>query len=162
MNTEGLVVKWDEGDSKARFVCHTQQELDAAIDWIRNHRPTARIGGHVTYAYAVVGHYCATDANPNTDADDYETALLADTHEEAEEMLSWFPGGRIVPINGAGLDLRKAADLAGDSHYTDAKINAMRLAQLIGDAHQAIVYWKRPNLARRLLQAAYARVEGVR
>lgn len=45
--------------------------------------------------YAVTGHYCPTDANPETDAAEAETTVLCRTREEAEETLLWYPGGRM-------------------------------------------------------------------
>lgn len=48
--------------------------------------------------YVVVGRYCATDANPETDAEDRETAEICESRADAETMLLWYPGGTIIPV----------------------------------------------------------------
>lgn len=48
--------------------------------------------------YVVVGHYCATDENPDTDAEPEETAVVCETREDAEGWLDWYPYGRVVPV----------------------------------------------------------------
>ena len=44
----------------------------------------------------VVGRYCPTDANPETEAADEETREVCATRAEVESLLLWYPGGRIV------------------------------------------------------------------
>ncbi len=46
--------------------------------------------------YVVTGRFCATDANPETDAADEVTSEECATREEAEALLLWYPGGTIT------------------------------------------------------------------
>jgi hypothetical protein len=48
--------------------------------------------------YAVIGRYCPTDANPETEAVEVETRELCVSREEAETLLLWYPGGRIEEV----------------------------------------------------------------
>jgi len=50
--------------------------------------------------YLVRGHYCATDANPDTDAQEKVSEVRCTTLEEAKTMLLWYPGGRIILTDG--------------------------------------------------------------
>lgn len=48
--------------------------------------------------YRVVGHYCPTDCTPFVDSRPEVSEVECATLAEAESMLLWYPGGKIVPV----------------------------------------------------------------
>jgi hypothetical protein len=53
------------------------------------------VGRDQPAGFWVNGHYCPTDCNPETDARPELTVEWADTREEAETLLLWYPDGVI-------------------------------------------------------------------
>lgn len=46
--------------------------------------------------YLVRGNYCPTDANPEKDAQQVVSEVRCQTLAEAQTMLLWYPGGKII------------------------------------------------------------------
>ncbi len=46
--------------------------------------------------FLVIGRYCPTDVNPETDADEDVTYVRCETYDDAENEILWYPGGLIV------------------------------------------------------------------
>jgi len=66
--------------------------------------------------FAVIGHYCPTDANPETERADKISVEFCETLEDAKQMLQWYPGGSIYVPLGEVTRLREALErIASDA-----------------------------------------------
>lgn len=50
----------------------------------------------------VVGHYCPTDRNPETEADEALTAVACRSPGAVERWRLWYPDGAVVVVEPSG------------------------------------------------------------